>query len=163
MLDLISLASIVALVDRVRSLDLSLYTPFTLAGVEPQNRAAVVEWNGERAAFAFPRESHHMLTSSSFDFGRVREKRREAYSKLTSLGCTLELLAGFHRDHGEAPSAYSVCMHRADAETVSFSWIRVSDDGIEFTYSEAAPCQCSQATRLRLPRSATGGDAGSAR
>src|SRR5215467_582120 len=108
--DLISLPSIEALVDRVRTLDLSPFAPFALAGVEPQNPGAVVEWNGARAAFSFPNESHFMLTSSSFDSGRVREKRREVYSKLTSLGCTPELLADFHKSHGGMPSAYSICM-----------------------------------------------------
>jgi hypothetical protein len=158
-LDLISLPSIEALVDRFRMLDLLPYAPFTLAGVEPHNLAAVVEWKGERVAISSPDESHFMLTSSSFDSGRVREKRREAYSKVTSLGCTPELLTHFHKSHGGMPSAYSICMHRPDAETVSFSWIRVSRRWIEFTYSDAAPCQCSQATKVRLPRSAARDDA----
>jgi len=159
-LDLISLPSVAALVDWVCTLDLSPYTPFTLAGVEPQSPAAVVEWNGEHAAFSFPNESHFMLTSSSFDSGRVQEKRRGAYSKVTSLGCTPELLADFHKGHGETPSAYSICMHRPDAETVSFSWIHASCAATEFTYYDQAPCRRSQATKVRLPRSAARGDAG---
>ena len=158
-LDLISLPSVEALVDRVRRLDLSPYAPFTLASVEPQTPAAVVDWNGARAAFSFPNESHFMLTSSSFDSGRVREKRLEAYSKVTGLGCTPELLAHFHKSHGGTPSAYSICMHRLDAETVSFSRIRASSDGIEFSYHGAAPCRCSRVTKLRLPRSAARVDA----
>jgi hypothetical protein len=159
-LDLISLPSIVAVLDRVGNMDLTPFAPFTLAGVEPQNPAAVVEWNGERVAISSPDESHFMLTSSSFDSGRVREKRLQAYSKVTSLGCTPELLVHFHKSHGGTPSAYSICMHRPDAETVSFSWVRASSDGIEFTYYDAAPCQCSQATKVRLPRSAVRDDAG---
>ena len=159
-LDLISLPSVAALVDHVRTLDLSPYAPFTLAGVEPQNPASVVEWNGERADLSFPNQSHFMLTSSSFDSGRVREKRREEYSGVTSLGCTPELLADFHKSHGGAPSAYSICMHRPDAQTVSFSWIRVSCGASEFTYYDQAPCQCPKATTARLPRSAARGDAG---
>ena len=160
MLDLISQSSTVALVDRVRTLDLSPYAPFTLAGVEPHNPAAVVEWNGGRATTSSPTESNFMLTSSSFDSGRVREKRREAYSKLTGLGGTPELLAHFHKSHGGAPSAYSVCMHRPDAETVSLSWIRASSAAIEFTYYDAAPCQCARATRVGLPRAAARDDEG---
>jgi hypothetical protein len=159
-LDLISLPSIAALVDRVTTLDLSPYAPFALAGVEAQEPAAVVEWNGDRAAFSFPNESHFMLTSSSFDSGRVREKRGEEYSELTSLGCTPELLADFHKGHGETPSAYSICMHRPDAETVSFSWIHASCAATEFTYYDQAPCRRSQATKVRLPRSAARADAG---
>src|SRR6516225_10904193 len=52
-LDLISLPSVEALVDRVRKLDLSLYAPFTLAGIERQNPAAVIEWDGTDAAISF--------------------------------------------------------------------------------------------------------------
>jgi hypothetical protein len=158
-LDLISLPSVEALVDRVRKLDLLAYAPFTLIGIERRNRTAVVEWNGARAALSFPNESHFMLTSSSFDSERVREKRQETFAKATALGCTPELLAHLHKSHGGNPSAYSVCMHRPDAETVSFSWIRVASAGIEFSYCDAAPCRDSNAMKLTLPRSAARDDA----
>ena len=62
-----------------------------------------------------------MLTSSSFDSEEVRRSRQEEYSHVHDG----EGLFAFHRSHAPARSAYSTCMHRADAETVSFSWIQV--------------------------------------
>src|SRR5262249_44571147 len=115
-LDLISHASVRTLADRIRELDLSPYAPFTLAALDPDQSAAVVEWDGTCRALAFRSERHSMLTSSSFDSGRVREKRREDYAKLAAEGCSADLLRSFHRNHGVAPSAYSVCMHRPDAQ-----------------------------------------------
>jgi hypothetical protein len=32
-------------------------------------------------------------------------------------------------------------MHRADAETVSFSWVTVTDSEVSFYYSAGSPCK----------------------
>src|SRR5438309_2244805 len=60
----------------------------------------------------------------------------------------------FHRSHGEEANAYSPCMHRGDAETVSFSWTVVTREEIRFTYSPAAPCQWSASEQRILMRAA---------
>jgi hypothetical protein len=51
------------------------------------------------------------------------------------------VLHEFHASHATAPDAYSPCMHRSDAETVSFSRIQVTDSDIAFFYSPGPPCQ----------------------
>lgn len=142
-LDLAPLESVVNVVNGIRELDLSSYAPFTLVAIEPGASPAVVEWSGSRIAVSCHKATHIMLTSSSFDSGRVREKRRLDYTELTSTGCNAALLEKFHRSHGAAPSAYSVCMHRPDAETMSFSHIHVFGRQIEFTYFPSAPCRNS--------------------
>jgi hypothetical protein len=45
-------------------------------------------------------------------------------------------------------------MHRADARTVSFSWVRVTDAGVEFFYAPDAPCRSMpvQSRTLELKR-----------
>jgi hypothetical protein len=62
------------------------------------------------------------------------------------------MLLEFHRSHVPARSAYSACMHRPDAETVSFSRIYVRGRETEFLYSPAAPCNREPAVRRTLPR-----------
>jgi hypothetical protein len=60
----------------------------------------------------------------------------------------------FHASHGSEPNAYSPCMHRPDAETVSFSWIVVTPREIRLLYAPAAPCQCTPTAQEILPRAA---------
>jgi hypothetical protein len=57
------------------------------------------------------------------------------------------LLSDFHRSHRPSRSAYSACMHRTDAETISFSRITVEADSIEFHYYPHAPC-CDGAAQI---------------
>jgi hypothetical protein len=50
--------------------------------------------------------------------------------------------------------AYSTCMHREDAETVSFSWVVVSMQAVRFLYSPGAPCQSKPSHQKILARAA---------
>jgi hypothetical protein len=43
-------------------------------------------------------------------------------------------------------------MHRDDAQSVSFSWVKVGKRGIDFLYSPDAPCQRTPFVRQALPR-----------
>ena len=139
LLDLIPLSSISDVCEHVGAIDLSRYAPFTLVALKPGKPAAVIEWNRSHQTTVLRAEPHFMLTSSSFDTEAVRLRRRELYMRIMPV--TSEALRAFHRSHGHQPSAYSPCMHRPDAETVSFSWIRVSPDVTTFHYTPAAPCQ----------------------
>ena len=137
LLDLIPVPSVAAICNRLRETDLSVFAAFTLATLEPGHPAAVLEWDGSKKTLLFEEADRFMLTSSSFDSEEVRRSRQEEYSHVQAD----EGLFAFHRSHAPARSAYSTCMHRADAETVSFSWIRVSELLATFYYTPAAPCQ----------------------
>jgi hypothetical protein len=139
-LDLTVLESIEAVLKGIRTCNLSAYAPFTLLAVEPGKLPAVIGWSGSRKGISRLEQRHFMLTSSSFDSDEVRHRRQKQYSQVTSAVCTPGLVEEFHRSHGEAPSAYSVCMHRPDAQTVSFSHVRVSQSRSEFRYIAGAPC-----------------------
>jgi hypothetical protein len=52
----------------------------------------------------------------------------------------MKLLMDFHTSHAPIPSAYSPCMHRDNADTVSFSRVTVADGVIEFAYFPKSPC-----------------------
>jgi len=154
LLDLISSASLAEVCERVRYTDLAAFAPFTLAGLEPGAPAAVIEWNGSRRTVGFQDELWGMLTSSSFDTEKVRKRRREEFMRLIFSGQDIDAnaLASFHQSHSPTRSAYSVCMHRLDAETLSFSRIAVSRAEIDFFYTPAAPCEQAPGVRLKLTR-----------
>jgi hypothetical protein len=154
LLDLISSSSVAAVCERVREAELAAFAPLTLAVLETAKPAALVDWNGSQKTFVFQSVRCFMLTSSSFDTKEVRKRRREEFNHLmdSAASCDPKLLSAFHRSHSPARSAYSVCMHRPDAETVSFSRVRVSQAQTVFFYTPAAPCERVPGMRSTLTR-----------
>jgi len=148
LLDLISLQSVAAMSDRIREADLSVFAPFTLAALQPGRPIAILEWDGSKKTLFLETAGRFMLTSSSFDSEEVRRSRHEEYNRVHDS----EGLFAFHRSHAPARGAYSTCMHRADAQTVSFSWIQVSRKETDFFYIPGAPCEKLSGVRLKLAR-----------
>ena len=144
-LDLIPLSSIAAVSENVRMADLSVYAPFTLAALEPGKPAKVIAWDGSQTTIGEHAESHFMLTSSSFDTEAVCKARTEEYVRASRGVVNTDVLLDFHRSHTPARSAYSTCMHLADAKTVSFSRIRVAQRQMDFFYDPDAPCKSGTA------------------
>ena len=151
--DLLPLPSIVAICDKIQEADLSVFAPFTLAVLEPGHPAAIWKWDGSNKWRRSEAADRFMLTSSSFDPERVRLKRQQEYSQVRDG----DGLVDFHRSHSPARSAYSTCMHRADAKTVSFSWIQVSSRETDFFYTPGAPCEKLPGVRLNLARCPSSG------
>lgn len=154
LLDLISSSSAAAVCEHVRETELAAFAPLTLAVFEPGKPTALVEWNGSQKTFVSQSQPCFMLTSSSFDTEEVRKTRQEEFARLTASAppCDATLLTAFHRSHRPARNAYSVCMHRPDAKTVSFSRVRVSPAETTFLYAPAAPCESVPEMRLTLTR-----------
>ena len=141
--ELLTAQSQLEALERAWKLDLSTFAPFTLAILEPGQRTGVMTWDGAEKLVLPYAEPYMPLISSSFDPKGVEEKRRSEFQRqLRSAGrLNSAVLFNFHESHGLRPDAYSTCMHRPDAETVSFSWIKVTATNVEFFYSPAAPCQ----------------------
>jgi hypothetical protein len=143
----------------LRQIDLSLYAPFLLLVLEPDQPATLAEWDSERLAVG-PAAARMPLTSSSFDGAGVRRFRRDEFSRRVSMAARVDpaLLWQFHASHGTtvdaSADAYSPCMHREDAETVSFSWVVVTREEVRFLYSPTAPCHCSPCEQKLLARAA---------
>ena len=133
--------SLAAVVERVGMESLSNYQPFTLLALAPARPALIATWDGRDCALEANGESRMPLSSSSFEADRVVRSRITHFKQLAVSPISTELLAQFHRSHHPSPSAFSTCMHRDDAATVSFSRIRVAAQTIEFWYHPASPCQ----------------------
>lgn len=128
--------------ERLARAELSRYSAFTLAALEPGRRAAMAEWDGAAVRVRDDGDDRLPLSSSSFDAAGVRVKRRAEFERITGGQCDdAARLFRFHESHGQEADAYSPCMHRADAETVSFSWVKVTPGEVSFFYTPAAPCQ----------------------
>ena len=117
--------------------DLSVYAPFTLLLIEPDAPPQVANWDG--ACLAWQPEPLSPITSSSVDADRARGERLREFARFDV--STPAALRRFHASHGAAPGPFSTCMHRDDAETVSFSWISVTRNEVRFEYIPGAPCR----------------------
>lgn len=150
--DLILARSRWQVADLLMARDLSAYAPFTLVAIEPHQPALIVEWDGLEQCIRADGDKLAPLVSSSFDLEGVKQSRLSEFQRLVERG-NVEQLFSFHESHGTRPDAYSTCMHRGDAETVSFSWVRVSDKEIDFFYTPGSPCQRKSGERVLLQRS----------
>ena len=139
----------------LRNMDLAGYAPFTLLMLGPRRQAIVARWDGATLEANPAADNHVPLTSSSFDPEGVRRVRLNEFTRHTG-GRPFEPsdLYRFHSCHGFSPDAYSPCMHRADAETVSFSWAVVSPREVRFLYLPVAPCRHSRGDQQILARAA---------
>jgi len=137
--------------------DLGSLAGLTLVVLEAREPAMLFEWDGWHLTVTENAEHRMPLTSSSFDPRGVQESRLQEFSSRLRAAQVLDadLLFEYHRSHGmgiDKPGAHSVCMHRPDAQTVSFTWIDVSRSDVRFFYSPAAPCQWAPGESVSLPR-----------
>jgi len=143
LLDLVSASGADEVFHRVSRLDLSPYAGFSLAILEPCRDAALIRWDRISKSFLPYADPYMPLISSSFDPAGVLARRHAEFRRQLSTGGFLHtgLLCLFHATHGGSADAYSPCMHREDAETVSFTWVRVGEDSADWFYKPAAPCK----------------------
>jgi hypothetical protein len=138
---------------RLSGADLSCYRPFTLAVLSTNEPALLVHWSGGQKTFDGAGDDSVPLTSSSYRGAEVIASRQSLFRRMAeeSGAVTPSLLRDFHRSHEPARGAYSICMHREDAATVSFSHVKVGVESIEFSYQTAPPCAGSRPVVVRLP------------
>ena len=74
---------------------------------------------------------------------------------LETTGLCPATLGSFHASHANGPSAFSVCMHRHDARTVSHTRLVLDRDAVTFRYWPDAPCRCGSPRTMVIPRRAS--------
>lgn len=132
---------------RLKERSLEPWRPFYLLLFDPDSEPLLCSWNG----FDLNVSAAHMpFSSSSFDTAAVIDARMKLFPQSPDE----ESLMTFHSSHEPERGPYSVCMHRKDAETVSFSRIAVGAEFVEFDYIPASPCRRNEVSlhTLRLGR-----------
>lgn len=143
--------SVDAAASALAALPLSRINPFRLIAVF-QKTKQVVEWRWDMKALSqhFARWKTQQWISSGYnepEAQRVRGKVFRQASRQKSAG-SLEWLRRLHRSHNPETGPCSICMHRADAATVSYTEVSVSPHQIALRYHDGALCHSSG----RLPR-----------
>jgi hypothetical protein len=144
-IDLLSSRSAAEAIQSAATRDLPQFSPFNLVALEPALPAALCVWDGKLSRVFLDAGAFLPLASSSRDQHGAEQARRRAFKEAESL-------EHFHRDHLDGPSAYSPCMHREDAETVSFSLVNVGPSEISLSYSPGPPCRHVPPLVQAIPR-----------
>lgn len=151
-LDLLASAGLGDVERRLSEVDPAKHRSFALFAIEPDGEAGIWSSDGERIARRAGGQEGALLFSSSRDAERARKERQALLERMTRAngGLDAELLAAFHASHEPERGAFSPCMHREDASTVSFTRIRVSGRDVEMQYRAGSPCDASTTVTGRL-------------
>ena len=129
------------------------YRGFTLLGsFEKDRRLEVLEvtWDGERVEVG-QREIPCAESSSSVESALAESTRLEVIGKALRQGpMDREKLEALFRSHLPERGVGSICMHREDGKTVSFSLVEVKEEGIELWYRDGSPCEPGEAMGLKM-------------
>ncbi len=152
--DLIAVPSVESTRAGLHAMELKCFRAFVLLLLEPGANAWIARWNGARLESREVEEQMFFITTSSFDPAGVVGTRTEAYERVraTTNGPDLKALELLHKSHEPTRGPYSICMHRDDAETVSFTRIQVTREDIFYYYVPNAPCVVSAGTFTRMKR-----------
>ena len=126
----------------LRALPLACFAPFDLAVFAPGRPVLRLGWSGR--TLELERDARAPLASSAVAASDARAWRRRRFAALSG--------EAFHRDHVAPRPELATCMHRADAETVSLSRIRVGSRRVAFAYAAGAPCRAVFGAELELAR-----------
>jgi hypothetical protein len=128
--------TVVQVEQQFAQLDLQQFAPFILLAFELGNdKVREFQWNGERVSIDYAISPHF---SSGVALDSVIAYRQSIYDEL-SVKAADDLLS-FHSQHHLEHSHLSVCMHREDAHTVSFTRIQAAKDNLQMSYVAGSPC-----------------------
>lgn len=127
--------------------------PFQLLLVQGgvSRQARVWRWDGGSLTQQDLPTTTTLLSSSSYRPAEVVSARRSLHDAVAGpAGLAPADMARFHRGHEPRRGPWSVCMHRPDARTVSYSQLRAGGSGLSFRYAAGAPCRAALGPALLL-------------
>ncbi|MFL0803152.1 MAG: NRDE family protein [Agarilytica sp.] len=154
----------------IRALNLSKYAPFSLLCFSPavenndvtdklsskfqqDTSVTMMRWTGRELIES---EQTCPLISSAVRYDEVYESRLSVYKTIfegkAAESQTVEDYQELHASHLPGRSSHSICMHRDDAQTVSFSQIEVTRNDVQFFYSDGPPCEAAIGKSTSLKR-----------
>jgi hypothetical protein len=125
------------------SSDFAGMRPFRLVGLFP-TESEVVEWRWDGMnveSLTLPWQPLHWFSSGLSDAQALAQRRpvtqKAAY--LAESGSS-EWLRELHSSHSPERGAFSICVHRDDAATLSYTEIEITDPAVTMKCLEGSPC-----------------------
>ncbi|HEU4678216.1 MAG TPA: NRDE family protein [Terrimicrobiaceae bacterium] len=125
--------------------------PFRLVAISLAERS-LDEWRSgaERLEqISLPWTRQHWF-SSGFDEAKANHVRRKVCDRLADDALNGPTLRALHRSHLPEAGSFSMCMHRPEAGTVSYTEISVRGSRAAIHYVPAPPCSCSRSFQVSL-------------
>lgn len=142
--------------EALRSHALAGTLPFCLVGVFAREQE-VREWRWDGQRLALNRHSwsaRHWFSSGRSDEAATKQRGAAFDAARKDVDAdSIEWLRRLHRSHVPEPGPFSVCVHRNDAATVSYSEVVCGPDEVGFAYQAGHPCargEFSQPVVLQL-------------
>lgn len=128
---------------RTGAIQLERFASFRLAAFHPTLPFCFALWQDRELRAGVLADDACPVVSSSFAPDEVAAARRATFAEAADRRLVNPLAAhlAFHVGHGGIAGPRSVCMHREDADTVSFSRVVVDDRQVRFFYAPHAPHQ----------------------
>jgi hypothetical protein len=128
---------------RFQQLDLGGMLPFLLVGVFPAEQIiSQCQWEGNELQFLrIGWDVHHWFSSGVSDemARKVRGSTCHEAWRRRDAGST-EWLRGLHASHSPVRGSFSVCVHRPDAATVSYTEVVFTAGELSMRYHAGHPC-----------------------
>lgn len=124
------------------TMPLDRVNPFRVIGIFPASCALIEwRWNVERLeCIPHPWQTNTWI-SSGFDEPGAQQTRGKVFAEALRFDSSrLAWLRQLHSSHAPACGPYSHCMHRPDAQTVSYTEITVSHRSSVMRYVNVPPC-----------------------
>jgi hypothetical protein len=129
--------------------------PFRLVGVFPSEQE-IWEWRWDSAQLEFQIhvwESRHWFSSSLSD-GRAESLRgaacRTAHHE--SDAGSVPWLRRLHASHAGGPGPFSLCVHREDVKTLSYSEVMVTSGAVQMGHFRGNPCAMGPIHSIEIER-----------
>lgn len=140
--------------ERLARIPLHEIAPFRLIGIGCAERAlSEFRWDGEALEEIWSAWERRHWFSSGYDEARANLERelicRQAWTEPDA--GRLSWLRRLHASHKPARGPFSICMHRPEAATVSYTEIRVSRACARMRYVPHAPCKERASGATNLP------------
>lgn len=134
-------------------LPLSKMNPFRLIGIFPVSHE-VYEWRWDLKKLAIKKHSWttQQWISSGYNEPKAQRIRSETFKQaLTQRSAgSLNWLRRLHRSHAPQCGPFSICMHRSDAQTVSYTEVSVSNCHAKMGHYRGSPCDLSASLNIRI-------------
>lgn len=131
-------------VSAVFSMDPFGMLPFSLVGIFPMQKV-IYEWQWDGRAMRMRRFlwwSHHWFSSGLSDEEATRTRNVTCYEAWRKRNAgSKEWLRGLHASHLPEQGAFSICVHRPDASTVSYTEIAYTGHQLAMRYHRGNPCE----------------------
>lgn len=152
--DLIRAVDVGALETLWSDIDLATFRPCKILALAPAKEPRLFEWNGQ-SSIRRGDGIGPLLCSSSFDGPGANRARTDLLAELSTRADLdpRKRHLRFHQSHQPERGPYSVCMHRPDAATVSFTIVEVDPAAVSMAYAQGAPCSTPLEHLVTLERS----------